>query len=365
MSLPLITEMRVRALIVPLAQPLKTASGTVQAAPMLLLDVQTDAGVCGHAYIFTYTPLVLGAVKQLATDLTLLLEGQPLDPLGLMNNLRGRFMLIGTYGLLDMVLAGIDMAVWDAHAKHLELPLVRALGGSIGSGTAADGIPAYASFGMDGKADAVKHVATAVERGFKAIKIKIGYPTLQEDIAVVRAAIKATEGAARLMVDYNQSLDVAGAMMRCPALDDEGLLWIEEPTRYDDNCGHAQIAAAIKTPLQLGENLWGPRQVAESLRMKASDYMMPDLMKIGGVSGWMQAAGVCAANNVRVSNHFFQEISVHLLRVTPTAHYIEYFQMADPILVDPLQVRNGNAIVRDCPGNGIQWKEEAVERYTL
>src|SRR5690606_14322770 len=108
--------------------------------------------------------------------------------------------------------------------------------------------------------------------------------------------------------------------------------WIEEPTRYDDNCGHAKITAAIKTPLQLGENLWGPRQVAESLRMKASDYMMPDLMKIGGVSGWMQAVGVCVANNVRVSNHFFQEISVHLLRVTPTAHYIEYFQMADPIL---------------------------------
>lgn len=364
MSLPLITELRVRALVVPLTQPLKTASGTVTAAPMLLLDVQTDAGVCGHAYIFTYTPLVLGAVKQLAKDLAALLIGQQLDPLVLTNNLRSKFMLIGTYGLLDMVLAGIDMAVWDAHAKFLEQPLVRVLGGNVSSGD-GDGIPAYASFGMDGLEDAVIHVSKAVARGFKAIKIKIGYPTLREDIAVVRAAINAMEGAARLMVDYNQSLDVAEAMVRCSALDGENLIWIEEPTRYDDTCGHAKITAATKTPLQLGENLWGARQVAESLRMKASDYMMPDLMKVGGVSGWMQAASVCAANNIRVSNHFFQEISAHLLRVTPTAHYLEYFQMADPILVDPLQIRNGNAIVRDCIGNGIEWKEEALEQYTL
>lgn len=363
MSLPVIKELRVRAAIVPLLQPLRTASGTVQAAPMLLFDVHTSAGVCGHAYIFTYTPLVLKSAAQLAADLAPLLAEQSLNPQELMEGLRNRFLLIGTYGLLDMVLAGIDMALWDAHAKFLGQPLVRVLGGDVGS--AAGSVPAYASFGMDGLEDTVINVASAVARGFRAVKIKIGYPTLEQDIAVVRAASRAAEGTARLMVDYNQSLDVAEAVVRCTALDGEGLIWIEEPTRYDDARGHAEIAAAITTPLQLGENLWGPRQVAESLRLQASDYMMPDLMKVGGVSGWLQAVAVCGAANVRVSNHFFQEVSVHLMRVTPTAHYLEYFQMADPLLNEPLQVSDGLAVVPDIPGNGISWNEEVVQRYAV
>jgi mandelate racemase len=356
-DLPTITSVKVRSVCIPLASPLRTASGVMTVAPLLLFDLVSSAGVVGRAYIFTYTPIVLAAAKQLAIDITALVIDQPLAPRPLMAMLRARFKLIGSPGLIDMVLAGLDMAAWDAWSRFLQQPLVRVLGGQ------PVPVKAYASYGMDGIEQAARHVAEAVEAGFQAVKIKIGYPTLAEDLAAVRAAIEQADGRAGVMVDYNQSLGVVDAITRCVALDGEGLLWIEEPTVFDDNAGHAAIAAAIKTPLQLGENLFGPRRVAESLRDQASDLMMVDLMKVGGVTGWIDAVGVCAAHSVPVSNHFFQEISVHLLSVTPTAHYLEHFAMADPILVEPLRVVDSVARAPERPGNGMDWREEVVARF--
>ncbi|PUA17114.1 enolase C-terminal domain-like protein [Glaciimonas sp. PCH181] len=355
---PVITAVRVRALSVPLSTPLRTASGVMTVAPLLLFDIETNANVRGVSYIFTYTPTVLAATKQLAIDLSALVVGQALAPLTLLTALRKRVKLIGSYGLIDMVLAGIDMALWDAWARHLRQPLVRVLGG-----TTARPINAYASYGMDGVEQAGRNVMAAAEAGFKAVKIKIGYPTLKEDIAAVRTAHSASAGAVGIMVDYNQSLNVPEAITRCKALDSEGLLWIEEPTDFDDNAGHARIAASIETPLQLGENLYGPRLIATSLRDGASDLMMPDLMKVGGVSGWIETSAICAAQNVPVSNHFYQEVSIHMLAVTPTAHFLEYFAMADPILVDPLRIVDGKAYAPDAEGNGMTWQEKAINRF--
>jgi mandelate racemase len=329
-------------------------------APLLLFDVQTSSGATGRAYIFTYTPVVLAATKRLAIDIGALAVGQPLSPSQLLAMLRGRFKLIGSYGLIDMVLAGIDMAVWDAWSRFLRQPLACLLGGSTSRSVAA-----YASYGMDGVEQAGRDVASAADAGFRAAKIKIGYPTLQKDLAAVRAALAQSQGRVGVMVDYNQSLDVSEAILRCTALDDEGLVWIEEPTAFDDNAGHARIAASIRTPLQLGENLYGPRLVASSLRDGASDLMMPDLMKIGGVTGWMAASAICAAHNVPVSNHFYQEASIHMLAATPTAHFLEHFAMADPILTHPLRIVDGSAVAPDMEGIGLEWREEAVERFLV
>ena len=155
------------------------------------------------------------------------------------------------------------------------------------------------------------------------------------------------------------------AIERVRHLDDEGLIWIEEPTLADDFAGHARVAEAARTPIQCGENWWGAHEMKKAIAAGASDYMMPDVMKIGGVTGWMRAAALGEAHGIRLSNHLFCEVSAHLLCATPTAHWLEYADWFDPILEQPLRIVDGAAAPDERPGSGIEWNEEAVVRNQL
>ncbi|MGT2492855.1 enolase C-terminal domain-like protein [Cupriavidus basilensis] len=300
-------------------------------APLVLLDIKTSSGIAGSAYIFTYTPLVLRGVVQVLKDILPVMESWALEPKANIEALRRRFVLIGTPGLLDMALAAIDMALWDAHSRVIGLPLVRVLGGT------PSRTLAYASFGMEHPNDAAPLIRSRRTSGLSRHQDQDWVPNPGgKTLRAVRAARALIGTDAKLMVDYNQSLSVPESIRRGEALDEEGIEWIEEPTRYDDFAGHAKIAAAVRTPIQLGENLYGPREVLRSIQQASSDLMMLDLMKIGGVSGWLDASAVCAATAIPVSTHFFQEASAHLQSLTPTAHYLEYFGLADAVLLDPL-----------------------------
>ncbi len=344
---------------VPLAQPVRTASGTVTHAPLVLIDLRTHQGVVGRSYLFTYTPLALKPVVQLLENLAALLKDQPAAPAAIEQMLDPRFRLLGNTGLITAALAGIDMAAWDAAAIAQNLPLMRLLGG------VPRPVPAYFSQGMDGIERGCELAQEALDRGFALMKIKIGYPTLAEDIATIRAVQNVLGSQCALAVDFNQSLTVPQAMQRLRALDDLGLAWIEEPTRYDDDAGHAQLAAQTHTPIQLGENWWGTAPMQASLAAGAGDLVMPDLMKIGGVSGWLRAAAIAQAWRRPMSSHIFQEFTAHLMPVTPTAHWLEYLDIADPVLRQPLQIVDGKAVVRDAPGAGLAWVDEAVQRFRV
>ena len=97
----------------------------------------------------------------------------------------------------------------------------------------------------------------------------------------------------------------------------------------------------------------------------AADYVMPDLERIGGVSGWLEAAMIAAEKNIPMSSHLFPEVSAHLLAVTPTRHYLEYADWAAVLLQEPLRIDNGHAVIPQRPGNGMLWDDEAVARYRL
>jgi mandelate racemase len=168
-----------------------------------------------------------------------------------------------------------------------------------------------------------------------------------------------------LMVDYNQSLAPTEAIERVLRLDDEGLAWIEEPTLAEDYAGHARIAQVARTPIQCGENWWGTHEMHKAIAAGASDYMMPDVMKIGGVTGWMRAAALGEAQNIRLSNHLFAEVSTHLLCATPTAHWLEYAEWFNPIIEQPLRVVDGCAVLDERPGSGVEWNEAAVARFLV
>ena len=165
------------------------------------------------------------------------------------------------------------------------------------------------------------------------------------------------------MVDYNQSLTPAEAVERLRKVEDEGLTWIEEPTLAHDYQGHARIAREIRTPIQCGENWWGVRDMQHAIDAGASDYVMPDVMKIGGVTGWMRAAALGETHGIRLSNHLWPEISAQLLCVTPTAHWLEYADWWNAVVKEPLFLEKGMARVEGVLGTGIEWEEKAVSRF--
>ncbi|HEY3029960.1 MAG TPA: enolase C-terminal domain-like protein [Bradyrhizobium sp.] len=354
-----IRELRVRAVKVPMAHPHRTASGTITESPLVLTDVLTEEGIVGHSYVFCYAALALKPVALLVKGLEPVIAGQPVAPLEIERLLAARFRLLGPQGLTGIAMAAIDMALWDALARARELPLARLLGATLKP------IPAYGATGYDGAEGSARVAAEWAERGFKGVKAKIGYPDVHEDVDVVRAMRRAVGDGVSLMVDYNQSLATTDAIERGRRLDDEGLTWIEEPTRADDYAGHARVAREVRTPIQCGENWWGPHDMREAIDAGASDYMMPDVMKIGGVTGWLRAAALGEAHGIRLSNHLFIEVSTHLLCATPTAHWLEYAEWFNPIIEQPLSIVNGCAVLDERPGSGVEWNEEAVARYLV
>jgi mandelate racemase len=356
---PRIKEIRVRAVQVPMREPHRTASGTIVTSPLVLTDVVTDTGVVGHSYVFCYADLALKPTALLTENLAPLLIGESLAPQAIYQRLQQKFRLLGPQGLTGIAMAALDMALWDALARSQNLPLVRLLGGE------AKPIPAYGAVGYDGVDDSAQKAAAWVQQGFKGVKAKIGYPTVEEDLAVVRAMREAMGPQAALMVDYNQSLTPTEAIERGRRLEAEGLAWIEEPVLAHDYAGHARVAQELATPIQCGENWWGPQDLRKAIDSAACDLMMPDVMKIGGVSGWLQVAALANAFSIRLSNHLFVEVSTHLLCATPTAHWLEYADWFNPILQQPLAIEQGYAILDDRPGSGIEWNEEAVARYLV
>ncbi len=354
---PTIQEFRVRAVRVPMTEPHQTASGVITESPLVLTDVITDTGISGHSMVFTYTPAALKPTAELIQNCEALVKGEALAPAEIEQKLAKRFRLLGTQGLVGMALAAIDMALWDALARVHSLPLVRLLGG------AEKPIRPYGAVGYDGVAGCAKSAEKWAKRGFTGIKAKIGYPTVQEDVAVVRAMRKASGDGMAIMVDYNQCLTPTEAVERLRVLDDEGLTWVEEPTLAHDYAGHAIVAREARTPIQCGENWWGTLDMQHAIEAQASDFVMPDVMKIGGVTGWMRAATLAHAKGLPMSNHLWPEISARLLCCTPTAHWLEYADWWNPILADPLIVENGTAVVGDAIGTGVDWNEDAVRHF--
>lgn len=355
-NVPILRTLRAIPVLVPLPVPLRTASGVIEQSPLVLVDLETDSGITGHAYVFVYTPLALRPVVQAIESLALEMQGAAVAPEELTRTWASRFRLLGTAGLLGMALSGIEMAAWDVVAKLAGLPLFQLLGGQ------RKPIKAYASLGLDGIDPGQRLAADAVARGFGAVKIKLGYASLAQDLEVARAIRAAVGPGVDLMADYNQSLSVQEAIRRGRALDDEGLAWIEEPTLQDDYAGHAKIAAEVSTPIQIGENWFGLAEMTKALDAGACDLVMPDLMKIGGIAAWRGAATLAQSRGLPISTHLFHEVSAHLMTVAPTADFLEVMDLASPILETPMAFEAGHAVLPSMPGTGLAWNPDAVSR---
>jgi mandelate racemase len=346
---------------VPLRYVLGTSAATVRAAPLLLVELQTDEGVTGRSYVFAYRRSGAKAIALLLQDAVEVVAGDAVAPLAIAARLQRRFALLGVTGAARMALSALDMALWDALAIALGQPLTTLLGGT------PRPVRAYNSCGLGLMTPqaAADEAEALLEGGLQAVKLRLGYATLAEDLAVTRAVRRRLPDAVQILVDYNQALTRIDALERGRALQAEGIAWLEEPIRHDDLAGNAELARALDVPLQLGENFDGPKDLLRSLQAQACDLVMPDVARIGGVTGWMQAAGVAQAHGVPMSSHLMPEVSAHLLAATPTAHWLEYVDWTDAIATEPVKITDGCWTIPQRPGTGLEWDPAAVERYRI
>lgn len=341
-------------------RPLATSTGAVTVAPLLLLDLQTDGGITGRAYLFAIGRQNLRPIAAVVEVMAEMLKGDPVAPFEVERKLRAKHTLLGVHNIVLFAMAGIDMCLWDALGQALGQPVVRLLGGE------PRPVLAYNSkgLGIQPLKALVKEAEELVAEGFSAVKLRLGRPRAEDDLGALRAVKKAIGPRITLMCDFNQGLTVAEAIRRGRMIDDEGgMHWIEEPVRADDYAGCAKVAREVATPIQIGENFMGPEQMAQAIAAGCCDYVMPDAQRIGGVTGWMRAAALAQGAGLEMSSHLFAEASAQLLPVTPTCHWLEYVDWADPILKEPPELRNGHVLCPSRPGLGMAWDEKAVKKY--
>lgn len=350
-------SIRARPVVLKLKRPVVARIATLTDWPLILIDLHTQEGVVGRSYLEPYTAKAMRYLVPALHDFGDMLKGRRVAPIELYELARKSLHFVGYQGLSMIAVSGLDMAAWDALAKAAGLPLCVLLGGSVGT------VNAYNSNGLwlkEPKAVAAEAIELRDEGGFSGLKLRLGREKLRDDVATLEAVRDTVGEDMQLMVDFNQGLHFGEALQRCHEIDDFDLAWIEEPIVYDNLDGYTQLAAELKTPIQIGENFYGPRDLHKALQCKACDYVMPDFMRIGGVTGWMKAAGIAGTAGVPMSTHLYPEVAAHVMRVTETAHWLEWQDWADPILRKPYEIKNGLLHIPDVPGVGLEWNEEVV-----
>jgi len=364
MPIPSLTfrSITARPVVLKLKRPVVARIATITDWPLILIDLATDEGVVGRAYLEPYIVKSMRYLVPALYDLGAALKGRHVAPFELFDAARKSLHFVGYEGLSAIAVAGLDMAAWDALARMANIPLCVLLGGSVGA------VRSYNSNGLWLKAPeavAAEAIELREQGGFTGLKLRLGRDRLADDLATIAAVRKAVGNDMNLMVDFNQGLDLAEALQRCHAIDNLGLTWIEEPIVYDNLDGYAQLAAELETPIQIGENFYGPRELHKALQRKACDFVMPDFMRIGGVTGWLRSAAICGAAGVPMSTHLYPEVAAHVMRVTETAHWLEWQDWADPILHRPYEIKGGDLHIPNVPGVGLEWDEDAVAAHLV
>ena len=355
-------SIRARPVVLKLKRPVVARIATITDWPLILIDLETEEGVVGRAYLEPYVPKAMKYLVPALRDLGTLLKARRIAPVELYDAARKSLHFVGYQGLSMIAVSGLDMAAWDALARAAEVPLCVLLGGSVGP------VRAYNSNGLwlhEPAKLAAEAIELREEGGFTGLKLRLGRERVRDDLATIEAVRKSVGADMQLMVDFNQGLDFGEALARCHAIDGAGLAWIEEPIVYDNLDGYARLAAELRTPIQIGENFYGPRDLHTALQQKACDFVMPDFMRIGGVTGWLRAAGIAGAAGIPMSTHLYPEVAAHVMRVTETAHWLEWQDWADPILQRPYTIKDSLLHIPAVPGVGLEWNEDAVKAHTV
>ena len=357
-----VTALRTEVVRLPLPRPVTSATLEIRSADAVLVFVDTDQGITGEGLCFAINGNRLGILRDMVRSFEPLLIG--LDPRMAAWFYKRAWSEIGFFGHAGMTvagLAGVDAALWDLRGRVVGLNVSQLIG------AAASAVPVYASGGLwlSSSVDELqREAADFLARGFRAIKMRLGARPVAWDVERVRAVRDAIGPDVKLMADANQSLSVSEAIRLGRALEEYGLEWFEEPVRYWDHAGEAEIAAALDVPIASGETEYSSRGILTMLRMKSADVLMPDLQRMGGPTEFIRAGHLAAAYDVKLSSHLFSEMSLALLAAAPNAYILEHMPWFEPIYAEHIELdSDGCAIVPDRPGWGFSFDPDAVRRH--
>lgn len=349
---------------VPLLEEWGDQTHRVDSLEFVIVDIATDTGATGTG--FSYTVGVGARSIQAMLDSYMLpsLEGTTADPRPTWHRLWHAFHDMGGGGVVTMAIAGIDIALWDLQGKVAGRSLVDLIGHF------RTAIPAYASgINLNRDADALEEqVAGWVSKGYRAVKVKVGKPEPEEDLDRLRR-LRQRIGPVPLMIDANQGWDRTRASSAIRLLEPVGPYWIEEPLLADDQDGHAALRREVAAHIAVGENLYTRYQFNEYLSRGACDFVQPDVVRVGGITPFLDIASLAASWNVPVAPHFLRELSGQLLCAIPNGIWLEDVDGGSfselGLLESPLPVRDGVFSPPDSAGNGLHFDRESLVKYAM
>jgi len=360
-----IKRIRSQVVRVPLDEPL--AGGPPYARShnqFVILRIETDAGIEGIGVSF-FGGALSATLKHAIDQLGELIVGE--DPLrgdALTQQLRAAAASAGPGGLLTLAIAGIDMALWDIKGKDRGQSLGAMLGGL------RERVPTYAS-GALVRAYPLDHLVKAgqrlIEKGFKQMKTQLALPgdtTPNREVERARLMREAVGPDIVLMCDINQRWAVHQAIEIGKRVEDVYFFWLEDVTVHDDYSGLARIADALITPLAGGECLYGITPFRHMIEARSVDIVMIDLIRVGGISNWLKVAALAEAFNLPVVSHLLPEIHVHLISAIPNGLTVEYMPWSFRLFEEVPAPVNGELIVPNKPGLGLEFSRE-IDRYVV
>ena len=358
-----IAQVSVKLIRVPLRAPISDAKVlTGRQRPLtevavLVAGISTADGRQGLGFSYSKRaggPGLYAHAKEIAPDL---LGEDPSDIGRLWEKLVWAGASVGRSGIATQAIAAFDVALWDLKAKRSGLSLAKLLGAH------RDSVRCYNTSGgflSSPLADVLDNATAALERGVGGIKLKVGQPDLAEDLKRV-AAVRAHVGAdVPLMVDANQQWDRATAIRAGRRLEEFGLVWIEEPLDAYDAQGHAQLAAALDTPIATGEMLTSVAEHAQLMEAGASDVVQPDAPRVGGITPFLRIAALADHKGLSLAPHFAPEVHLHLAAAYPRSTWVEHVDWLEPLFNERVEVRGGKVLVPERPGLGLTVSQKAV-----
>ncbi|GAA2107102.1 mandelate racemase/muconate lactonizing enzyme family protein [Microlunatus panaciterrae] len=351
-----IAHIALSSVLLPLDTPVSDAKVlTGRQRPMtevafLFAEITTEDGHTGLGFSYSKRaggPGQFAHAREVAGDLL----GEDANDIGrLWQKLVWAGASVGRAGLATQALAAFDIALWDLKAKRAGLPLAKLLGAH------RDSVRCYNTSGgfLHTPLAQIKDNATrTLEAGIGGIKIKVGQPDAATDLARVAAIRSHLGDDVALMVDANQQWDRPQARRCCRALEQFGLVWIEEPLDADDVEGHARLTAEFDTPIATGEMLTSVAEHWRYIERSATDYLQPDAPRVGGITQFLRIAALADHQGLMLAPHFAMEIHLHLAAAYPREPWVEHFDWLEPLFNERMEISDGRMVVPDRPGLGV------------
>lgn len=359
----LIERVDTHFLSIPLEQPLITAAFPIPAIDTAFMQITTRGGLQGIAWSFAFGQQRVASMVKMMEALGELVVGQDaLDTEAIWGRLSNAVGFIGKRGVAAAAMSAIDTSCWDIKGKAAGLPVYKLLGGY------RNQVEAYASQGLwldRSRDDLAREAADYISQGFKAVKMRAGMADANEDIARIRCVREAIGPENKLMVDANQAWDLKTTLRMARQLEELDLFWLEEPMPYGQVADYAHATAQMSIPMCTGESNYLKDELLDLIVNRAADYIMPDLMRMAGVTEWMKVAHVCEAHQMKMTPHLFMEHSAHLAAACPNVVWQEYQPWWQPIMETPIEMQDGNIQLSDSPGFGIEVSAKALAEFKV